>query len=171
MPDLHQVLAGGRGWPEDRPPRSAAARARASTRPVLPVVLAGLGLLASCSQGTSGAPPISPPAERHVYGVLSGDASARCVWITPGDRGSTRSPVEVRLPRGVTVTYTPTVTLATAGRTLHTGDPVIVEDLGPAASRPGCPLAAGHTTINAGAPNRWNGIVQVTPPPKRKTPP
>jgi hypothetical protein len=57
------------------------------------------------------------------------------------------------------------VTVSAGGRTLRAGDVVTVGDLGPGEGRSGCPLPTEHTTIVAGTPQPWGGIVpQVTKP-------
>jgi hypothetical protein len=119
-------------------------------------------LLASC--GGAGSDP-SIPVGRRLFGTLAGDPATRCVWIVPGDPGHTSAPVEIRLPSTVTVRFSPAVTVSAGGRTLRAGDAVTVEDLGPGEGRPGCPLPAEHTTIVAGTPQPWGGIVNVSTPP------
>jgi hypothetical protein len=87
------------------------------------------------------------------------------VWIVPGDPGQTSAPVEIRLPSTVAVRFSLAVTVSTGGHTLRAGDAVVVEDFGPGDGRPGCPLPEQHTTIVAGTPQPWGGIVNVSTPP------
>lgn len=128
--------------------------------------------LALCAVGTvlvagcvgAGADP-STPVGRSLFGTLAGDPMSRCVWIVPGDPGHTSAPVELQLPSTVTVRFSPAVTVSAGGRTLRAGDAVVVEDLGPADGRPGCPLPPQHTTIVATMPQPWGGIVHLSTPP------
>ena len=133
----------------------------------LPLGAVAAVLVAGC--GGAGPGP-STPVGRSLFGTLEGDPEAGCVWIVPGEAGHTSAPVELQLPSTVTVRFSPAVTVSAAGRTLRAGEAVVVEDLGPGEGRPGCPLPAQHTTIVAGAPKPWGGIVTLsTPPPAPKS--
>jgi hypothetical protein len=105
------------------------------------------------------------PVGRRLFGTLAGDPETGCVWIVPGDPGHTSAPVEIRLPSTVTVRFSPAVTVSAGGRTLRVGDAVTVEDLDPGEGRPGCPPPAQHTTIVAGTPQPWGGIVSLSTQP------
>jgi hypothetical protein len=125
----------------------------------------GTVLVAGCAGSDA-----STPVGRSLFGTLAGDPETGCVWIVPGDPGHTSAPVEIRLPSTVTVRFSPAVTVSADGRTLRAGDAVVVEELGPGDGRPGCPLPAQHTTIVAGTPQPWGGIIKLsTPPPAPKS--
>ena len=124
-------------------------------------VAVGTVLVAGCGGAGSDA---STPVGRSLFGALAGDPETGCVWIVPGDPGHTSAPVELQLPSTVTVRFSPAVTVAAGGRTLRAGDVVVVEDLGSGEGRPGCPLPAQHTTIVAGTPQPWSGVVKLSTP-------
>jgi hypothetical protein len=131
-----------------------------------PMALAILGLLVVLLAGCGGAgSDPSAPVGRRLFGTLAGDPETGCVWIVPGDPGHTSAPVEIRLPSTVTVRFSPAVTVSAGGRTLRVGDAVTVEDLDPGEGRPGCPPPAQHTTIVAGTPQPWGGIVSLSTQP------
>jgi hypothetical protein len=147
-------------WPHSsRPPRRSVAR-------TLALVAVGAVLVAGCGNGGS---DFSTPVGRYLFGTLAGDPGTPCVWIVPGDPGRTSAPVEIRLPSTATVRFLPAVTVSAGGRTFRAGDAVIVEELGRGEGRPGCPLAAQHTTIVAGTPQPWRGIVNLSTPPVPKS--
>ena len=129
----------------------------------LALCVLGTVLVAGCGGAGSDA---STPVGRRLFGTLAGDPGTGCVWIVPGDPGQTSAPVEIRLPSTVTVRFSPAVTVSAAGRTLRAGDAVVVEEFGPGDGRPGCPLPEQHTTIVAGTPQPWGGIVNVSTPPR-----
>jgi hypothetical protein len=132
------------------------------------LALLGVGtvLVAGCGGAGSDA---SSPVGRSLFGMLGGDPGTRCVWIVPGDPGHIGAPVEIRLPSTVTVRFSPAVTVSAGGRTFRAGDAVIVEEFGPGEGRSGCPLPAQHSTVVAGTPLPWRGIVNLSTPPVPKS--
>lgn len=142
--------------------RRPAVAAALATVALVTVILA----LAGCAQhpasagASTTAATFSGEPDRAFIGILGGDPHTGCVWL--GD--PTGSPVELILPAGVTVTFSPSVTLRSTGRTLHAGQMVAAHLISAATGRPGCPLPDRHQVSTVEPPTPAGPITRLPPP-------